>query len=190
MTLIAIFVIVILAILSPLIVATIILFPYIRVGVLRVKMLIFLRSVAEERGFVWRYLRKFPLLSLNSSYGYDFLLVSKQKILVVKLWSAVNTQNTALVCRDKTLLERSVIPEPLAPGAKRRRAVRIKKRRFPTLESNFPTASKRPVERLILYCPKYSATYVQTEKGNIPLKIGSKLFGATVCDQKTIYRFL
>lgn len=190
MTLAIIAAVVVLSILSPFLVSAIILFPYIRAGVARAKILVSLRSVAKERGFVFKPLRRFAFLSLNTSRGYDFLLISKQKILAIKLWSAVNTQNTALVCRDRVLLERSVTPEPISAGEKPRRSVRIKKRRFPSLECNFPTKSKRPIKTLILYCPQYSATYVQSDGGNIPLKSGDSLFGATVCDQKTIYRFL
>lgn len=190
MTLTVILVIVIMSILSPFLLSLIILFPYIRVGVARARVLFALRSVAKERGFVFKPLRRFPFLSLNTSRGYDFLLVGKEKILAVKLWSALNSQCTALVRRDRTLLERSVIPESIDAGARSRRSVRIKKRRFPDLERNFPIKSKRPVKRLILYCPKYSATYVQGEQGNIPLEFGKQLFGATVCDENTVYGFL
>lgn len=192
MTLVVIVTIVVLAIFSPILVSAIILFPYIRVGVARARVLLRLKSVAQERGYIFRPLRRFPFLSLNTSRGYDFLLIGKQKILAVKLWSAVSVQCTALIKRDRTLLERTVVPEPIAAGDKQRRTVRIKKRRFPMLERNFPAQSKRPVETVILYCPKYAATYVQSENGgkNVKLELGTKLFGATLCDENTIYRFL
>ncbi len=190
MTFVVIVIIVVLSILSPFIVAGIILFPYVRAGVARARIFFELRHAAKQRGYVFKPLRRCGFLSLNTSRGFDVLLIGKQKIFAVKLWSAINVQNSALVRPDRTLLERSVVPEPLTPDGKQRRAVRIKKRAFPDLTRNFPPSRRREIELLILYAPKYSSTYVQVGEKNLPLRLGEKLFGATVCDKNTVYRFL
>lgn len=190
MTLVIILCIVAIVVLSPLIVTAIVCFPYFCMVIKRAVMLHHLKRQAKERGYAYKPLRRAVFMSLNTSHGYDLLLVGKEKILAVKLWSAINAQSAALVLPDRTVLERTVVPEPLQTGDKQRKTVRQKKRRFPSLDGELQIKTKKPVLRLVLYYPKHSAAYVKVRGEAVKLRMGARLFGASICDDRTITRFM
>ena len=182
--------IVIIAVLSPLIVLTVLCFPQMFLFFKRSKMLRHLYKTAELCGYRVRHLRKRVSLAKNADDRYDLLIENSERAYAIKLWSAKKTADTLIINKNGTYCESSVVPAGLTAGEDNQYIITGKAKRVPVTRCNFKVKKDKPLKLIMLYYPENDSVYIDLGNKRIPLAEGQTVFGKTVLTPTTFERLL
>ncbi len=175
-------------VLSPALLAAILLFPYALLVFKRQKMLRHLYKTAELCGYRVRPLHKWVSLSKNRDDRYDILIEDKERAYVIKLWSAKKADSTLIINKDGTFCESSVVPGGLS--ADDEYIFTEKPQAVPVTRSNFRVKKTKILELILLYYPEHKSVYIDLGGKRVPLCEGQKIFGKKVLTPETLEQML
>ncbi len=168
-------------VLSPFLVALILMFPHASVVYRRRRMIKYITHTAEKQGFCVTPLHRLVCLSPNRGARYDILVQNRERAYAIKLWSFSKKQSTVVISKDGTVCEYRRVPEPLSPNTERNYSIRGKKRNVPVTEQNFKIKKDKPVEFIMMYYPRNKDTFLDFGTHKKRLENGDRVFGKTVC---------
>lgn len=142
--------------LAVLLIAAVLLFPYVSTVWHRRKMLSRLEAIAKRSGFRLRRLHRMTVFSRNSGERCDFLVENRQYVFAVKLRSAVRRNVTLRIASGGLATEEITGRVPLWTDRKRRTHTTRRKAgsvQLPALPLKY--AGKRAIVPVLLVYPSY-----------------------------------
>ena len=177
-------------VLSPLLVALILMLPHISIVYKRGRMIKYITHAASESGFSVTHLHRLVCLSPNRADRYDLLVHNSERAYAIKLWSATKKQSTVVISRDGTVCECRRIPEPLSPDSERIYSIKGKKLSVPITKCNFKVKKGITVDHILMYYPRNKDTFLDFGTHKKRLGDGDRIFGKTVCSPTRFYKLL
>ena len=177
-------------VLSPFLIALILMFPHAFVVYRRRRMIKYITHTAEKQGFSVTPLHKFAALSSNFGSRYDILVQNGERAYAIKLWSFSEKQSTVVISKDGTMCEYRRVPQPLSPEAERSYGIKGKKHGVPVTKQNFKIKRDKPLELIMMYYPRNKNTFLDFGTHKKRLENGDRIFGKTVCSPTSFCKLL
>ena len=162
-------------------IAVILLYPYVSVAVFRYKAIVSLRLKLRRVGGRMRVLRRFAFASSNRSSKYDLLVEKDNVFYAVKFWSCVHRNNSLRICSDGRVCEERLSSPPLTPkGPVKQRAVRYRAKYVPKTQYRFKNPSGKKIINVALVYPSYKNIILDRDGEEAILKSGDQFFDKVI----------
>lgn len=151
--------------------------PYVIMLVRRMKTLNEIKSLARKCGFKVKDANKLVFFARNKGASYDLLIADKQRVFAIKLWSALHSDSTLVVCPDNTYYIARGVEEPFKQKDRGEYNLRNGRSRVPATRLTVKLRANREIIPILLLCPTYKRIMQRRGKDIVIYEQGDRIFG-------------
>ena len=159
------------------IIAAMVLSPYAIMLFRRNKTLKEIIIIATRCGFRVKMLKRAVFFARNRGAGYDLLFIGKSRAYAVKLWSALYTDSTLVVCPDNKYYVARGMNEPFEQKGRGEYHFRNAKKRVPDTVTDLKLRGDREIIPVLLLSPVYKRVMQRVGKDTVIYEQGDTVFG-------------
>ena len=137
------------------IIAAMVLSPYAIMLFRRYKILKEIINIATRCGFKAKILNRVVFFARNRGVKYDLLFVGKTRVYAVKLWSALYSDSTLVVCPNNKYYVARGVSEPFDQKGRGEYHLRDVKKKAPETVIDFKIRGERETVPVLLLYPAY-----------------------------------
>ena len=160
-----------------LILAIILLSPYAILTVRRYKVIKEIKTLALRCGFKVKEIHKLVFLARNRGDKYDLIFAGKQRVYAVKLWSALHTDSTLVVCPDNAYYVARGVGEPFEQKGRGEYNLRDLRKKVPDTQLTVKLRANREIVPILLFYPCYKKVMQRRGKDILIYEQGDRIFG-------------
>lgn len=160
-----------------LILVIILLAPYAILLVRRQIMLKEIKALALRCGFKVKSLHKLVFFARNRGNKYDLVFVGKQRVYAVKLWSALHSDSTLVVCPDNSYYVARGVGEPFEQKGRGEYNLRDKRKKVPDTQLAIKLRGNRETVPIMLFYPSCKRVMQRRGKDILVYEQGDRVFG-------------